>query len=164
MSRTQPPGPSRTLLRQLTHELQNDRDSRRARPEEPSGRGHAPIYQTSTFGFRDVGQPGPYDYSRSGNPTRAALEECLAALEGGRRGFAFATGMAAETTALMLFSSGDRILVQNDLYGGTYRLFETVFRKQGITAEYVDLRDLDALRAALATPAAAIWIETPPIR
>ncbi|QOY88118.1 trans-sulfuration enzyme family protein [Paludibaculum fermentans] len=130
-------------------------------PKNHLGAAMPPIYQTSTFGFRDVGQPGPYDYSRSGNPTRAALEECLAALEGGRRGFAFATGMAAETTALMLFSSGDRILVQNDLYGGTYRLFETVFRKQGITAEYVDLRDLDALRAALATPAAAIWIETP---
>ncbi|WP_321472320.1 PLP-dependent aspartate aminotransferase family protein [uncultured Paludibaculum sp.] len=130
-------------------------------PKKHMGAVMPPIYQTSTFAFRDVGQPGPFDYSRSGNPTRATLEDCLAALEGGQRGFAFATGMAAETTALMQFSSGDRLIVQRDLYGGTYRLFESAFRNKGICAEYVDLRNLDALRVALATPAAAIWIETP---
>lgn len=120
-----------------------------------------PIYQTSTFAFRGVGQPGPYDYSRSGNPTRKALEDCLAALEGGTRGFAFATGMAAETTVLMLFEAGARLIVHSDLYGGTYRLLETVFRNRGITAEYVDLRDLEALDKALERPAAGVWIETP---
>jgi cystathionine beta-lyase/cystathionine gamma-synthase len=120
-----------------------------------------PIYQSSTFAFEDVNRPGPFDYSRSGNPTRKALEDCLAALEGGTHGFAFATGMAAETTALMLLESGDRILVHSNLYGGTYRLLETVFRKKGIDAEYLDLRDVDAVLRAFDRPAAAVWIETP---
>jgi cystathionine gamma-lyase len=120
-----------------------------------------PIYQTSTFAFRGVNQPGAFDYSRSGNPTRKALEECLAALEGGAAGFAFGTGMAAETTLVMLFQSGDTILVHNDLYGGTYRLFETAFRSKGIRARYIDLRDSDVLEAALVEGAAAVWIESP---
>ena len=120
-----------------------------------------PVYQTSTFAFRGVKQPGPFDYSRSGNPTRKALEECLAALEGGSAGFAFATGMAAETTVLMLFQAGDTVIVHNDLYGGTYRLFESVFRSKGIQAKYVDLRDTVALEAALAEGAAAVWMESP---
>jgi len=130
-------------------------------PKAHLGAVMTPIYQTSTFAFEDVNRPGPFDYSRSGNPTRKALEDCLAALEAGQRGFAFATGMAAETTALMLFKSGDRLIVQNDLYGGTYRLLEQVFRDKGITADYVDLRDLAALETALERPAAGVWIETP---
>jgi cystathionine beta-lyase/cystathionine gamma-synthase len=130
-------------------------------PKAHQGAVMTPVYQTSTFAFEDVNQPGPFDYSRSGNPTRKVLEECLAALEGGTRGFALATGMAAETTALMLFESGSRLVVHSDLYGGTYRLLETVFRTRGITAEYVDLRDLHALEAALSRPTAGIWIETP---
>lgn len=130
-------------------------------PKSHFGAVMPPIYQSSTFAFEDVNRPGPFDYSRSGNPTRKALEDCLAALEGGCRGFAFGTGMAAETTALMLFNAGDRILVHSDLYGGTYRLFETVFRSKGITAAYVDLRDLLSLRRAFEQPAAAVWIETP---
>jgi cystathionine gamma-lyase len=121
-----------------------------------------PIYQTSTFAYRGVNQPGEFSYSRSGNPTRRALEDCLAALEGGTRGFAFATGMAAEATVLMLLRTGGRVLVQNHLYGGTYRLFENVFRDKGIAAEYADLRDVDEVERTLeARPAAAIWIETP---
>jgi cystathionine gamma-lyase len=120
-----------------------------------------PIYQTSTFAFRGVNQPGPFDYSRSGNPTRKALEECLAALEGGTAGFAFATGMAAETTILMLFKAGDTVIVHNDLYGGTYRLFERVFESKGITARYVDLRNAEALETALSEGAAGVWIESP---
>jgi len=120
-----------------------------------------PIFQTSTFAFKGVGEPGPYDYSRSGNPTRKALEDCLAALEGGVRGFAFATGMAAETTALMLLNAGDRIVVHSDLYGGTYRILTTVFQTKGIESEFVDLRDKDALKSALAKGAKAVWIETP---
>lgn len=130
-------------------------------PKDYLGAAVPPIFPSSTFAFRDVGQPGPFDYSRSGNPTRKALEDCVAVLEDGVRGFAFSTGMAAETTALMLFSAGDRIIVQSDLYGGTYRLFESVFQSKGIVAEYVDLRDLDLVRIALRTPAAGIWIETP---
>jgi cystathionine gamma-lyase len=130
-------------------------------PKAHLGAVMAPIFQSSTFAFEDVNRPGPFDYSRSGNPTRKALEDCLCALEGGTRGFAFATGMAAETTALMLFQSGDRLIVHSDLYGGTYRLLETVFRDKGIVADYVNLRDLEALERALSTPAAAVWIETP---
>jgi cystathionine gamma-lyase len=120
-----------------------------------------PIYQTSTFAFKGVNQPGPFDYSRSGNPTRKALEDCLAALEGGTNGFAFATGMAAEATVLMMFKAGDRVLVHNDLYGGTYRLFQSVVRDKGIQAEYVDLRQLDRVREELERGAQAVWIESP---
>jgi cystathionine beta-lyase/cystathionine gamma-synthase len=120
-----------------------------------------PIYQTSTFAFKGVNQPGPFDYSRSGNPTRKALEECLAKLEGGSAGFAFATGMAAEATVLMLFKAGDTVIVHNDLYGGTYRLFESAFKSKGIHAKYVDLRDARCLDAALKEGAAGVWIESP---
>jgi cystathionine gamma-lyase len=130
-------------------------------PKQYLGAVMPPIFQTSTFAFKGVGEPGPYDYSRSGNPTRRALEDCLAALEGGVRGFAFATGMAAETTALMLLNTGDRIVVHSDLYGGTYRLLTTVFQTKGIEPEFVDLRDEAALKAALAKGAKAVWIETP---
>ncbi len=130
-------------------------------PKDFLGAVMPPIFQTSTFAFKGVNEPGPYDYSRSGNPTRKALEDCLAALEGGTRGFAFATGMAAETTALMLLHSGDRIVVHSDLYGGTYRVLTTVFQDKGIEPEFVDLRDEAAIEAALAKGAKMVWIETP---
>lgn len=130
-------------------------------PKSHMGAVMTPIYQTSTFAFQGVDKPGPFEYSRSGNPTRKTLETALAALEGGCAGFAFATGMAAEATLLMMFSAGDRILVQKDLYGGTYRLLETVFRDKQITAEYLDLRDLASVERALTAGAKAIWIETP---
>lgn len=120
-----------------------------------------PIYQTSTFAFKDVNQPGPFDYSRSGNPTRKALEDCLAALEGGTHGFAFATGMAAEATVLALFKPGDHLIVHDDLYGGSYRLLVTVLGEKGVALDFVNLRDLDALRAAIRPETRAIWTETP---
>jgi cystathionine beta-lyase/cystathionine gamma-synthase len=120
-----------------------------------------PIYQTSTFAFRGVNEPGPFDYSRSGNPTRKALESCLAQLEGGTAGFAFATGMAAEATLLMMFESGDHLLVHDDLYGGTYRLFESVFATKQIRARYVDLRNPSKVRSALASTPKAVWVESP---
>jgi cystathionine gamma-lyase len=131
------------------------------RSDEHQGAVMTPVYQTSTFAFRGVNEPGPFDYSRSGNPTRKALEECLASLEGGSAGFAFATGMAAETTVLMSFNSGDTVIVHNDLYGGTYRLFESVFKSKGIHAKYVDLRDAGGLETALQDGAAGVWIESP---
>ena len=130
-------------------------------PADHMGAVMPPIYQTSTFAFAGVNRPGPYDYSRSGNPTRKALETCLAALEGGTAGFAFATGMAAETTVLMLFRGGGRIVVHSDLYGGTHRLLESVFREIGVDAVYVDLRDLAALESTLSQGAQAVWIESP---
>lgn len=130
-------------------------------PDPAFGAVMTPIYQTSTFAFKGVNQPGPFDYSRSGNPTRKALESCLGALEGGSHGFAFATGMAAETTLLMLFAPGDRIVVHNDLYGGTYRLLSSVLAERGLQVAYVDLRDLTAVRQSLTPETRAIWIESP---
>jgi cystathionine beta-lyase/cystathionine gamma-synthase len=130
-------------------------------PKEHLGAVMTPIYQTSTFAFRGVDKPGPFEYSRSGNPTRKALETCLAKLEGGTAGFAFATGLAAETTVLMMFAAGDHILVHDDLYGGTYRLFESVFAAMQIRAQYLDLRDLSKLRSALSGAPKAVWVESP---
>jgi cystathionine gamma-lyase len=130
-------------------------------PADHQGAVMTPIYQTSTFAFPRAGQPGTFDYSRSGNPTRKVLEQCLAELENGIAGFAFGTGMAAEATVLMMFSAGDRILVQRDLYGGTYRLLENVLRDKGIAAEFLDLRDLTELEKGLKNGARAVWIETP---
>jgi cystathionine gamma-lyase len=130
-------------------------------PKQHLGAVMPPIFQTSTFAFKGVGEPGQFEYSRSGNPTRKALEACLAALEDGASGFAFATGMAAEATLLMMFEADDTIAVHNDLYGGTYRLFESVFLNKRIRADYVDLRDLAALRTVLAKGAKAVWIESP---
>jgi cystathionine gamma-lyase len=131
------------------------------KPADHQGAVMTPIYQTSTFEFQGVNRPGPFDYSRSGNPTRRTLETCLAALEGGTAGFAFATGMAAEATVLMLFRAGARLVVHSDLYGGTHRLLESVFREIGVDAVYVDLRDLAALEAALQPGASAVWMESP---
>lgn len=120
-----------------------------------------PIYQTSTFAFQDVNRPGEFDYSRSGNPTRKALEDCLAALEGGFAGFVFSTGMAAETTILDMYGPGDHLIVHDDLYGGTYRLLVNVTQKHGVDVEFVNLRDLDLLRKAIRPNTRAIWTETP---
>jgi len=120
-----------------------------------------PIYQTSTFAFKDVNQPGEFDYSRSGNPTRKALEDCLAALEGGTAGFVFSTGMAAETTVLEMYGPGDHLIVHDDLYGGTYRLLVNVTRKHGVEVDFVNLRDLDLLRKAIRPNTKAVWTETP---
>ncbi len=129
-------------------------------PDQAYGAVMTPIYQTSTFAFRGVNEPGPFDYSRSGNPTRKALESCLAALESGTSGFAFGTGMAAEATLLTMFEPGSHFVVHNDLYGGTYRLMATL-GEQRLAVDYVDLRDLDAVRAALRPSTRAIWIESP---
>lgn len=130
-------------------------------PDPAYGAVMTPIYQTSTFAFQAVNQPGPFDYSRSGNPTRKALETCLAALEQGKYGFAFGTGMAAETTLMMLFSPADHLIVHDDLYGGTYRLLTGILRHKGLEIEYVDLRNLEAVRRALKPNTRAIWIESP---
>jgi cystathionine beta-lyase/cystathionine gamma-synthase len=130
-------------------------------PDPAFGAVMTPIYQTSTFAFKGVGQPGPFDYTRSGNPTRKALEDCLAELEGGTRGFAFSTGMAAEATVLQLFKTGDHLIVHDDLYGGTYRLLQTLGEQHGLKIQYVNLRDLNALRGAIQASTRLIWIETP---
>lgn len=130
-------------------------------PDPAHGAVMVPIYQTSTFAFEGYNQPGQFDYTRSGNPTRKALEDCLAALEGGTRGFAFCTGMAASATLLSMFNAGDHVIVHDDLYGGTYRLLASVLAPKGIAVEFVNLRDLDALRAAIRPETKGIWTETP---
>src|SRR6478609_8002421 len=123
-----------------------------------------PIYQTSTFVQESIGSlRGGYEYARSGNPTRTALETLLAALEGGKHGLSFASGLAAEDALLRaVLQPGDHVVLGNDVYGGTYRLINRVHGAWGIRNTPVDLADLDAVRAAVATEATRIlWIETP---
>lgn len=119
-----------------------------------------PIYQTATFRHPGLGQSTGFDYTRSGNPTRQALEEGIARLDGGVRGFAYATGMAAITGLLMLFKSGDHIVVTEDLYGGTCRLFNQVFNQFGLSFSYVDTTDLAAVEAAIRPETRALFVET----
>lgn len=120
-----------------------------------------PIYPSATYRHPGVGESTGFDYTRSGNPTRQILEEGLALLEGGERGLAFASGMAALTTLFLHFSSGDHVIVSEDLYGGTYRLLEEIFGKLGITASYVDTGDLAAVAAAITPQSRVMLIETP---
>jgi len=120
-----------------------------------------PIYATSTFAFEAPGKTKGFDYSRTGNPTRAALEESLAALEGGARSSATTTGMAAETTVMHLFEPGAHIIAGHDIYGGTYRLFASVLPKRNLSFSFVDQRDLVNVRRAIRPETRAIWIETP---
>src|SRR5690242_12557273 len=120
-------------------------------PDPRTGAVVPPIYQTSTYAQDAVGAPRlGYEYSRSGNPTRAALEECLAALEGGRRGLAFASGLAAEDTLLRaICSPGDHVVIPDDAYGGTYRLFARVLERWGLEHTTAAVTDVDAVRAAI---------------
>ena len=120
----------------------------------------APIYQTSTFVFEDIGKTKGYDYSRTANPTRKALEDTIAALEGGKAGFAFATGMAAETTVMHLLKQGDHVISQEDLYGGTYRLFENVMKNFGVEFTFLKMDDKYEIEAAIRPNTRMIWIET----
>jgi cystathionine gamma-lyase len=129
-------------------------------PDPAYGAVMPPVYLSSTYAFKAVGQPGPYDYARSGNPTRAEFESTLARLDGGTNGFAFTTGMAAEATVLALLSHGDHLIVHDDLYGGTYRLITDVCRRQGIVVEFVNLRDTKAFSAAIRPNTKAVWFES----
>lgn len=120
-----------------------------------------PIYQTSTYVQEAVGQHKGYEYSRTGNPTRTALEACIAALEGGNHGLAFASGMAATDTVLRLLEPGNHIVAGNDVYGGTYRLFERVLRPYGLDFTYVDASDVERIAEALQPNTRMVWLETP---
>ena len=120
-----------------------------------------PIYQTATFEQEHADEFGEYDYSRSGNPTRTVLENHLASLENGTRGFCFSSGMAAITTVTKLLSSGDDILADSDLYGGTCRLFSKVLKKTGITARYADACHLDEFARQIRPNTKLIYVETP---
>jgi cystathionine gamma-synthase len=120
-----------------------------------------PVYHSSTFRHPALGASTGYDYSRTANPTRNVVESLVASLESGDKGFAFASGMAAITAVASLFSQGDHIVVSDDLYGGTYRLFDKVFSRFGVRAAYADSSDLAAFEAALTPQTKAIFIETP---
>ncbi len=120
-----------------------------------------PIYQTSTFAQEAVGKHKGYEYARTGNPTRAALEACLAALEGGAWGLAFASGMAATDAVAHLLSAGDHVVMADDVYGGTYRLFARVFDRAGLTVAAVDMREPANVRRALSKRTKLVWIESP---
>lgn len=130
-------------------------------PDPTTGAVMVPIYQTSTYAQDEVGKTRGYEYSRTGNPTRTALEACLAALEEGEHGLAFASGMAATDAILRLLSPGDHVLAGNDVYGGTFRLFDKEFRRFGLSFTYVDTADLDQVQAALRPETALVWLETP---
>jgi cysteine-S-conjugate beta-lyase len=120
-----------------------------------------PIYNTSTFAQESVDHFGKYDYARSGNPTREALEETIAQLEGGTHGFAFASGMAAISSALLLFSPGDHLVVCEDVYGGTFRVLTRLFSRLGIESTFVDATDPGAIEAAIRPNTRGIYLETP---
>jgi len=120
-----------------------------------------PIYQTSTYTQAAPGQHKGFDYSRTVNPTRLALERCLASLEGAEHGLCFASGMAATSVCLNLLSAGDHVVVNDDLYGGTFRLFDKVFARYGLTFTYVDATDPAQVESAVRPATRMIWLETP---
>jgi len=122
---------------------------------------NTPIYQTATFRQDDATEFGEYDYSRSGNPTRAVVEKQIAALENGTRGFCFSTGLAAITAVTRLVSPGEEILACDDLYGGTYRLFSRILAKRGINVRYVDFNNLDAVAASINSNTKLVYLESP---
>jgi cystathionine gamma-lyase/cystathionine beta-lyase/cystathionine gamma-lyase/homocysteine desulfhydrase len=132
-------------------------------PEPVTGAVTVPIFQTSTYVQEAFGKPrNGYEYARTKNPTRSALEECLARLEAGASGHAFASGMAATTTLMLTFlKSGDHVVVSRNTYGGTYRLFSKILASFGVLFDYVDTMDLDAVRAAILPATRMLFVETP---
>ena len=131
-------------------------------PDPSNGAVMTPIYQTSTYVQNGVGKPRDgYEYSRTKNPTRLALEECLAALEGGAYGLAFASGMSATDAALRLLDSGSHVVAGNDVYGGTFRLFDKVLSRYGLRFDFVDTTDPENVAEALTADTRLVWLETP---
>ena len=131
------------------------------RPDKAYGAVSVPIYQTSTFAFEELGKTRGYDYSRTANPTRKVLEDTIAQLEGGKAGFAFATGMAAETTVIHLLKAGDHIISGDDVYGGTYRLFQDVMRDFGLEFTFLRMDSRRKIEAALRPSTKLLFVETP---
>jgi cystathionine gamma-synthase len=131
-------------------------------PADPvSGAVMVPIYQSSTFAQEGIGRHKGYEYARTGNPTRTALESCLASLEGAAFGFCFASGMAAEDAVLRLLKPGDHVVIPTDAYGGTWRLVDKVHAPAGLRYDAADLTSLDGLAAAWRPETRMVWIETP---
>ena len=130
-------------------------------PDPTTGAIMPPIFQTATYAQNGLGDHKGYEYSRSHNPTRTALQECIAALEDGKFGLAFASGMAAETTILSLLSAGDHLVACDDLYGGSYRIFERVMRRYNVETTYVPAGNIAAYEQAIRPNTKLIWLETP---
>ena len=130
-------------------------------PSRVYGAVNVPIHQNATYLQEEVGKPKVWDYARGGNPTRAAFEAALAALEGGERCFAFASGMAAETTLLLTLRPGDHVLLADDVYGGTYRLLSKVLGPWGLAFDTCDLTDPTSVRDAVRAETRFVWVETP---
>jgi cystathionine gamma-synthase len=130
-------------------------------PDPATGAVNPPVYLTSTYAQDGVGVPRFSDYGRVDNPTRAALETCLAALEGAQYGVAFASGLAGEDALIRTLAPGDHVILGSDAYGGTYRLLTRIFGGWGITVTCVDLSDLDAVREAFGSTTKMLWVETP---
>ncbi|WP_026689710.1 methionine biosynthesis PLP-dependent protein [Alteribacter aurantiacus] len=145
---------SRNELETLFVQIGNQQDKR-------TGAVSTPIYCSTAYRHEGIGQSTGYDYSRTGNPTRQVLEEAIADLEGGERGFACSSGMAAIQVVLSLFESGDEIIASSDLYGGTYRLFEEGWRRWGLSFHYADGRHPDSFRNLINENTKALFIETP---
>lgn len=131
------------------------------KPDPSTGAIRTPIFQTSTYAQAGLGDHKGYEYSRSHNPTRTALEECIAALEDGRYGLAFASGMAAEQAILSLLSAGDHMIACDDLYGGSFRIFERIMRRYNVETSYVTAGRIEGYAKAIRPNTKLIWLETP---
>lgn len=152
----------------MSHDWDNDRFGFETRaihagqqPDPTTGAVVTPLYLTSTYVHSSPGQHKGYEYTRSHNPTRHAYESCVANLEGGRFGFAFASGCIGAATSVHLLSQGDHVVCCDDMYGGTYRMFEQVFRRQGMDFTYLDLSEPSRLEAAMRPETRMVWIESP---
>ena len=130
-------------------------------PDPATGAVVQPIHMATTYAQQGVGKHRGFEYSRSGNPTRQALEECLAALEQARHSLAFSSGLGAETTLMFLLKPGDHVVYMEDVYGGTYRLFDKVMKRFGLTFSAVDASDLDAVEHAITPQTRLVWLESP---
>ena len=130
-------------------------------PDPVTGAVTVPVFQTSTYQQDAIGKQRGFEYSRTGNPTRQALEEALASLEGGTHGLAFASGVAASTAVLQLLHPGDHVVAGDDIYGGTYRLLEKIYRPWGLHVDYADVRDPSSFASAIRPNTRMIWVETP---
>jgi len=131
------------------------------KPDPTTGAVMTPVYLTSTYAQSSPGVHKGFEYSRSHNPTRFALEACLAALEGGRHGFAFASGLAATDCVLHLLDAGAHVVASDDVYGGTFRLFDKVFKRLGLTFDFVDMTDPSNVERAMKKDTRLVWIESP---
>jgi cystathionine gamma-lyase len=130
-------------------------------PDPGTGAIMTPIFQTATYAQTGLGEHKGFEYARTGNPTRSALESCIAALEDGQYGLAFASGMAAESAILSLLNAGDHVVACDDLYGGTYRIFERIMRRYNVEASYVPAGDVVGYEKAIRSNTRLVWLESP---